>query len=125
MPTLTGFKNFSRLNQKGANRLAEWTLPDDTLLQANIDLAKKNVLTKLGDPADLPDDPAIDRSVYLFAQFYTQNWNTQELVTTGDLGPFKKEKTEYYRERVWRAINMEVDNLLRPFIDVDKFQGVS
>ena len=103
------------------NQLVDWTPPDDSILQKNIDLGKKNVFTKLGNPDELPDEPAVDRSVYLFAQFYTQNTQTQEIQTKGSLGDFSKSKTEYYRAQVWRAINMEVDNLLAPFIDVSKF----
>ena len=121
MPDLTTFKKFAKLEPSSSERLANWTLPDDSTLQANLDLAQKNILTKLGGPAQLPDDPAVDRSVYLFAQFYTQNTNTHEIQTQGSLGDFKKTKTEYYRAQVWRAINMEVDNLLAPFIDVSKF----
>lgn len=106
------------------DQLVDWIPPSDDVLQNNLDLAKKNVLTKLGNPKELPDDPAIDRSVYLFAQFYTQNTNTQEIKTGFQGDGISKEKTEYYRGRIFSAINVEVNNLLRPFIDVGKFMGV-
>ena len=64
-----------------AQKMVEWKNPDDSLLQSNLDLATKNVLTKLGNPSQLPDEPAVDRSVYLFAQFYTENRTTQEIKT--------------------------------------------
>ena len=121
MVTLEQFKIFAKLTPRGGHRVVDWTLPDDSFLQANLDLAQKNVLTKLGDPAELPDEQAVDRSVYLFAQYYTQNTSTQETKTMGELGTFKKEKIEFYRDRVFRAINKEVDNLLLPFVDVAKF----
>ena len=106
-----------------AQKMVEWKNPDDSLLQSNLDLATKNVLTKLGNPSQLPDEPAVDRSVYLFAQFYTENRTTQEIKTAfgGGENIFEVNKTEYYRERVFNAINREIDNLLRPFVDVAKF----
>ena len=121
MPDLITFKKFAKLEPSSSERLAKWTLPDDSTLQSNLDLAQKNILTKLGGPAQLPDDPAVDRSVYLLAQFYTENTTTQEVKTIGDLDSFKKERTEYYRDRVFNAINREVDNLIRPFVDVLRF----
>ena len=109
-----------------SEHLTDWIPPSDDVLQANLDLAQKNVLTKLGDPAELPDEPAVDRSVYLFAQFYTQNTTTQEQVTSFKGGDIEKQKTEYYRSGVFKAVNFEIDNLLRPFVDVSKFMsGVS
>ena len=106
-----------------AQKMVEWKNPDDSLLQSNLDLATKNVLTKLGNPPQLPDEPAVDRSVYLFAQFYTENRITQEMKISfgGGENIFGVKKTEYYRERVFNAINREIDNLLRPFVDVAIF----
>ena len=99
----------------------DWIPPDEDVIQSCLDVASKNVLTKLGNPQALPDFPAIDRSVYLFAQFYVQNRNTQEVQTSFKGGDIEKSKTEYYRERVFQAINKEVDNLLRPYVDVSAF----
>ena len=101
--------------------LTDWIPPSDDVLQANIDLAKKNVLTKLGDPAELPDDPAVDRSVCLLAQYFTENWTTQRSISSFKGDNIEKQKTEYYRAGVWISLNREIDNLLRPFIDVSKF----
>ena len=103
------------------NHLTDWIPPSDDVLQANIDLAKKNVLTKLGNPAQLPDEPALDRAVVLFAQFYTQNISMQESISSFKGDNIERKKTEYYRERLFRAINREVDNLILPFVDVLKF----
>ena len=107
------------------NEAVDWVVPDDSLILRFLDLARANVRTKLGYDANeaLPDNSAVHRSVCLFAQFYLQNRETQEVVTEGNIDPLKKSKTEYYRERTWRAINMEIDNILRPYIRVDKFQA--
>ena len=103
------------------NQLVDWTPPDDSILEKNLEAGQKIVLTKLGNPAQLPDDPRIDRSVYLFAQFFTQNTETQKLSTMGRLGDFSKEKVEQYGDRVFKAINREVDSLIGHAVDVAKF----
>ena len=110
-----------------SEHLVDWIPPSDDVLQANIDLATQNVRTKLAyaEDDDLPDKPGVDRSVYLFAQFYSQNTTTQETITSFKGGDIEKTKKEYYRERVFRAINREVDNLLAPYINVEKFMGDS
>ena len=129
--TLQGFKNFAHIAQpaspgqkvQNVYRAVDWFELTDSLLQSNLDLAKKNVLTKLGNPAQLPDEPGVDRSVYLFAQYYTENWTTQEqrISFGSQKDAVSKVKTEYYRARVFEAINREVDNLIRPLVDVSKF----
>ena len=100
----------------------EWCPPPDSVIQDCLDLAKQNVLTKLGETT-LMESPAIKRAVYMIALFYVQNRNTQEIKTGFhiDDNSLTKDKTEYYRERVFKAINKEVDNILRPYVNVLKF----
>ena len=110
--------------QAQAEGVVDLQPPPDSLLQKYLDIGKQNVLTKLGfgDDEDLPDKPAVDRSVYLFAQFYTENWTSQMRTTSwGGDSDLQKTKEERYRAAVWKAINQEVDNLLRPFVNVSAF----
>ena len=107
--------------QAQAEGLVDLQPPPDSLLQKNLDIGKQNVLTKLG-ANDLPDNPSVDRSVYLFAQFYTENWTSQMRTTRwGGDSDLQKTKEERYRSGVWKAINQEVDNLLRPYVNVSAF----
>lgn len=111
----------------GANALPavktdiDWERRPDSLIQSQLDIAVQNIKTILGNVPNLPDDPRVDRSVYLLAQFYIENRSTQESVTDMDLQQTKKQKTSYYRSRVFEAIQKEIQNLLNPFIDVSKF----
>lgn len=99
----------------------DWERRPDSLIQSQLDIAIENIKTKLGGVPGLPDDPRVDRAVYLLAQFYMENRSTQETQTALNLEAMSKQKTAYYRERVYQAINREINNLLNPFIPVSKF----
>ena len=109
--------------QPNARGHIDWNKKSVALCQSQMDIAQKNILTKLGNPDQLPDDPRVDRAVYLLAQFYIENRQTQETQTKFDLGSAGKTKTTYYRERIFQAINREIDNILNPLIDVSKFMA--
>ena len=106
-----------------ANRrgVIDWDQKSDQLCQSQLDIAIANIKTKIGDPPALPDDPRVDRAVYLLAQFYIENRQTQETQLEANAGPLKKSKVSYYRERVYKAILREINNLIAPFVDVSKF----
>ena len=99
----------------------DWDRPDDDLIQDQLNVAQKNILTKLGNPAELPNDPRVSRAVYLLGTFYLENRQTQETVIEADASSLKKSKTSYYREKVFQALMFEINNLLNPFIDIEKF----
>ena len=99
----------------------DWDKRPDSLIQSVLDLASKNVKTILGNPESLPDDPRVDRAVYILGQFFLENRSTQENQTAMNLGEMSKQKTAYYRERVFSAIQREIQNILNPLIDVSKF----
>ena len=97
-----------------------WENRPDSLIQIQLDAAVANIKTRLAK-TDLPDDPRVDRAVYLLANFYMQNRSSQEVQHKLDEGSISRHETAYYRERVYQAIQLELSNLLNPFIDVAKF----
>ena len=99
----------------------DWDKKSDALCQSQLDIAIENIKTKVGGPPALPDEPRVNRAVYLLAQFYLENRQTQETQTTFDMGGPSKQKTTDYRERIYKAVLRECDNLLSSFIDVSKF----
>ena len=103
------------------NHLTDWIPPSDDVLQANIDLAKKNVLTKLGNPAQLPMSLLLIGLWFSLLNFILKIFSMQESISSFKGDNIERKKTEYYRERLFRAINREVDNLILPFVDVLKF----
>lgn len=103
-----------------------WTQEDDETLQSFLDTAIQNIRTKLAynDDEAIPDAPSVDRSGYLLASYYRENRSTQKDVTQfgDDNSGLKKVRTSYYQgDRVFQALNKEVDNLLRPYVRVSAF----
>lgn len=93
---------------------------DESELQKSLDAAIIGVKTKLSLP-DLIDNVAVDRAVYLLATFYFQNNTIQEKSVSVQGDDLSIETNHYYRERIFQAIQVEIDSLIAPYRNVLDF----
>lgn len=111
-------------NFTGEDILYDWYIEDDSLLQSFLDLSIAKIKTRLAYKRDeeLPDYPEVDRSVYLLANYYRENRSSQKAERSFRTETFDKKKISYFQgDRIFRAINQEITNLLGPYVRVSEF----
>ena len=125
MATLSGFKDFSGFGSKptplGAIQVESLT---DPVIQSHMSVAEqivKNMCGYLSSEA-LPDNPAIDNSIYILTLFFIENVSSQEV--TQEFSPASElnfRKVSYYRERVLPAVLKQITMMISPFVKIKRF----